>query len=80
MNNNKGYEPKPGDRVLIHKKRKYSRTPHWTDGYLGEIIRINKSGTATVRLDEYPEERHYIDIDDLVPERIEAEQQNGDND
>ena len=61
------YLPRQGDRILVKKKGKYGTTPQWMSGYTGTVLRINKSGTITVRLDDYPEERHYADACDLIP-------------
>lgn len=62
------YCPKPGDRIRVDKRGKYGTTPQWAYGYRGEVLRVNRSGTVTIRLDEYPDEKHYADPRDLRKE------------
>lgn len=58
---------KPGDRMQV-KSNKYItpgfRTKLWMENEKGTIIKVNNK-TVTVRFDNYPEEKHYVDYGDF---------------
>ena len=47
-----------GQRIRIGEIRKYGKD-QWMSGYRGEILKLNKT-SVTVRLDGYPDEKHYV--------------------
>ena len=47
-----------GQRIQVGEISKYGKD-QWMSGYCGEILKLNKT-SATVKLDGYPDEKHYV--------------------
>ena len=60
-------EYKVGDRIRMKPWRDLwhsLRTRQWMANEVGEILKVNNK-TLTVRFDNYPDEKHYVDYGDF---------------
>ena len=58
---------KVGDRIRIKSMQhlfQSLKTKQWMANYAATVVKVNKK-SVTVVFDSYPDEKHYVDLDDF---------------